>query len=652
MGLKMADSGKQSSRPKRAHRVRDALPETIAPQLAVAVTRPPVRGEWSYEIKLDGYRFRARIEGKDVRLLTRNDQNWTRRLPGQSDALLELGVEDAWIDGEMVALDENGLPDFGALQRAMASHRTRDVVYFAFDLLFLNGRDLRALPQKARREMLSDLLERGDSSLLRFSSDFPHDANDILAAARTMHLEGVVGKRVDAPYTSGESQNWIKLKCLKRQEFVIGGYAPSGSRNMGVRKLLLGVHEGNRLVFSGTVALTGKTRHRAADEAVIMAARSADCPFADFPDSEKSASTQWLNPPLVAEVSFLEWTRNNVIRQGVYLGLRIDKPAASVIREVAVPPVEEGEKTTAQKGRGKVGVGNVAVTNADRIIDPSTSTTKLDLVQYYAAVAPWMLPHLKGRRVTLVRAPEGLSGELFFQKSAEGLALSGARRRTSVKSAESPHLLTIDSEASLIAAAQMGALEFHTGNATQPDLEHPDRMIFDLDPDVTLSWTKVVEAANLVKFILDELGLESWLKTSGGKGLHVVVPLAATQDWAQIKSFTQAVSQHLAKVLPNVFSAVSGPKNRVEKVYVDYLRNGRGQTTVAAYSVRARPGMGVSVPIDWDDLGGVKAADQFNVPSIMQGMKRRAGDPWAGYWTTPQVVTRQMQQALGPVRAR
>jgi bifunctional non-homologous end joining protein LigD len=626
------------------------LPETIAAQLAVAVTRPPTRGEWSYEIKFDGYRFRARIEGKDVRLLTRNDQDWTRRLPGQAVALLELGVKDAWIDGEMVALNENGLPDFGALQRAMASHKTRDVIYFAFDLLFLNGRDLRGLPQKERRAILLDLLERVDSPLLRFSSDFPHDAHDILAAARTMQLEGVVGKRVEAPYVSGESQNWIKLKCLKRQEFVIGGYVPSGSKNTGVRKLLLGVFEGRQLVFAGTVALTGKSRHRVADETVIMAARAPDCPFAGFPASEKSASTQWLTPTLVAEVSFLEWTRSKVIRQGVYLGLRVDKPATSVIREVAVPPVEQGEPMPApgrSSRHGKVSVGNVVVTNADRIIEPTTGITKLDLVQYYAATAPLMLPHLKGRPVTLVRAPEGLSGELFFQKSADGLTLSGARRRALDKTPGSPLLLAIDTEDALVTAAQLGAIEFHTGNATQPDLEHPDRMIFDLDPDVILPWTRVVEAANLVKFILDELGLNSWLKTSGGKGLHVVVPLSATQDWTQIKSFTQGVSQHLAKVLPDVFSAVSGPKNRVTKVYVDYLRNGRGQTTAAAYSVRARPGLGISVPIAWDDLPGIKGADHFSLQTMTRMEGRFADDPWAKYWDTQQVVTREMRRAIG-----
>jgi bifunctional non-homologous end joining protein LigD len=648
----MATSGKRARAATEAKEAEGtALPAAIGPQLATRVARVPSSGTWSYEIKFDGYRFMARVEGDDVRLFTKKQHDWTGRLPEQAQAVRELGLQDGWLDGEMVALNEKGLPDFGALQDAMAKRKVSGVIYFIFDIPFLNGRDLRGVPVEERRAILAKLLESSDNEALRFSADFPHSGEDVLANACAMGLEGIVGKRAGSLYTSDRSPDWIKLKCWERQEFVLGGYTATRG---GVRSLLLGLYrEDGRLVFAGSVAMAGKGRHRLADEKVILEQRASTSPFDRPPKPEAGFACRWLHPVLVAEVSFLEWTRGDVIRQGTYLGLRTDKAAGDVTKEVPQPVEEEPSDTgasalTTSSARMKVvAVENIKVTNPERVIDASTGFTKLDVIRYYAAVAQWMMPHLKRRPVSLVRAPSGISGELFFQKHAEGMTFPAMNLLPVEMYPGHAALLNVNTGPALVGAAQMGTLEFHTWNASEPDLVHPDRVIFDLDPDTKLPWEQVVEAAKMVKVVLDTLGLHSWVKTSGGKGLHVVVPLEPKKDWDDVKAFSQALARHLVKVVPGRFSAVSGARNRVGKVFVDYLRNGRAQSTVAAFSVRARPGLGVSMPVSWEELERLEASDQYNLRTALSRLERLADDPWRGYWSTAQSVTDEMVEMLG-----
>jgi len=629
----------------------EPLPETIAPQLATLATRAPTSGDWTYEIKFDGYRFMARLDAESVRLFTRNQFDWTNRLPRQAKALASLsahGVQSAWFDGEMVCLNEEGLPDFGEVQTAMSSKRTTEVVYFVFDLLFLNGTDLRPLPLVQRRAQLSALMTGFDIPELRFSEDFPHDAHDILANACKLKLEGVVGKMADAPYTSGPSQSWIKLKCRLRQEFVLGGFTSGSGAAANIKSLLLGVYDDEGLLkYAGSVALTGKAAHVRKLETTIRAAAAQECPFFRAPKQDRAERNHWLEPELVAEVAFMEWTRSGTLRQPSFVALRTDKAAESIHREVAVNIEGSTDAPSAPpRPSARRAAPPLKLTHPERVLDPSTGFTKLDLANYYAEIAQAAIPHLKDRPVALVRAPSGITGEMFFPKHSGDMTFPSMNLLPPELYPRHEALLNINSPAALAGAVQMGTIELHTWNASQPDLARPDRVIFDLDPDVSLDWKRVQEAALLTKVVLDEIGLKAWLKTSGGKGFHIVVPLEPELDWATVKAFSHAVARHMAKVLPAQFSATSGPKNRVGKVFVDYLRNGKAQSTAAAFSARARPGLGVSIPIAWGELEEIRSADQWNIRSAVERISRLRNDPWKAYWTTRQSLTAEMIELL------
>ncbi|PRZ56374.1 bifunctional non-homologous end joining protein LigD [Paraburkholderia fungorum] len=662
--------------------VAGPLPEKITPQLATLATRAPEDGvdgsespAWSFEIKFDGYRMAARIENGATRLLTRNLHDWTRKLPALAQEAAAVPVETAWIDGEIVVLNEAGLPDFNALQNAFDARRpaaTAQVKFFAFDLLHLNGLDLRPLPLALRREALESLLSRLDSDRILFSQAFSHRAEDVLRSACELNLEGVIAKRLDAPHRSGRSTDWLKLKCKQRQEFVVGGFTTLEGVERGVRALVLGVHERDgKLHYAGKVATSLKAAPLRRLEEELQANRAKKSPFAEAPEPENNRTIHWLKPTLVAEVSFLEWTPSGGIRHAQFLSLRADKPASEITREepVDAPHTDSRQARPGRKSRASSieaasassiatatataskrssVVAGVPISNASRVLDPQSKTTKLDVARYWDAVAEAALPYLASRPVSLVRAPDGLAGELFFQKHAERMTFGAIRRLPRDLHPNHEPLLVIDSREALVGAAQMGVVELHTWNAIEPDLEHPDRMVFDLDPDPTLPWSRMTEAANLVKLVLDELGLRSWLKTSGGKGLHVVVPLDASQSWTEVKGFSHAVAKHMARVVPTRFAAVLGPKNRVKKIFIDYLRNGKAQSTIVAFSPRARPGMGVSMPIDWSELPDVQSGDHWSMPSSIERVRTLGEDPWREYWETRQRITARMRKMLQP----
>ena len=602
-----------------------ALPASLSPQLATLVEAPPAHSDdWLYELKFDGYRLLARIEGKEVRCFTRNGHDWSDKLPHLVKALRTLDVRSAWIDGEIVVEGERGAPDFQALQNAFERSATGRIVYWMFDVPYLDGHDLRETPFEQRTVLLRGLLGEKTPPQLRVSEAFDAAPRDLLAAAARLGFEGIVGKKRDAGYVSRRSPNWIKLKNGLRQEFVIGGYtAPAGSRN-GFGSLLLGVHDGSgKLQYSGNVG-TGFDEARLSDlKKQLDALAAPSSPFAQaVPTTVKVA--QWVKPRLVAEVAFGEWTRDGRIRHSVFQGLRADKPASQIEREkpAAVP------KAAAKAAPAAPAAARVRVTHAERVIDKASGTTKGELVAYYQRIAPLMLPHLKGRPVSLLRAPEGLAGELFFQKHAQRREIPGLTLLDPELDRDHEPLLQIDTDAALVSAAQMNTVELHTWNATSNAIAKPERVCFDLDPGEGVPWPRVQEAALLVQALLDELGLASFLKTSGGKGLHVVVPLKRHYGWDAVKDFSQAVVVHLAQTIPDRFVAKSGPKNRIGKIFVDYLRNGFGATTVAAWSVRARPGLGVSVPVEWDELPALKSGAHWTLPTIEERIAI-GNDPWA-----------------------
>lgn len=633
------------------------LPRTLEPQLATLVDGPPTHGEWDYEVKFDGYRILARIDGNTVRLFSRNGRDWTAKLPRQARTLHALGLREAWLDGEVVVMGERGVPDFQALQNAFETAHAEHIAYYLFDIPFCNGMDLRGVPLRERRALLQRILDAAPGDLDRdavlFSGTFNAAPEDLLSSACSMSLEGVIGKRADAPYRAGRSPAWIKLKCGQRQEFVIGGYsAPKGSRS-GYGALLLGVYDDEgKLRYAGRVG-TGfnetslHTLHRELTGLTIDTPR-----FANPPTGSDARDVQWVKPERVAEIAFAEWTREGIVRQAVFQGLRDDKPARNIVREQAKPPSATARKETRavhapeRKVRpGAERIAGVDVTHPDRVIEKASGTTKADLARYYASVAKWMLPHLHNRPTSLVRAPDGIDGERFFQKHSAALKLQGITQLDPSLDPGHPSLLAINSAEALVGAVQMGTVEFHTWNALADRIEQPDRIVFDIDPDPALPFARVIEATQLTLALLDELGLKAFLKTSGGSGMHVVVPLTRREaaGWDTLKAFAQAVVQHMAATFPDRFVAKMGPQNRVGKIFIDYLRNNRGASTVAAYSVRARTGLPVSVPIRHDELEGLQASAQWTLRTLPERLAKLKGDPWADYAGTRQSVTADMR---------
>jgi bifunctional non-homologous end joining protein LigD len=623
--------------------VKAELPATLTPELATLVDKPPATPEdWVFEIKFDGYRILARVEGKDLKLFTRNGNDWTSKLGVLHKALLKMKLPDGWYDGEIVVHDENGRPNFGMLQLAFDGSETAEIVYFLFDAPYLNGYDMRDVPLDARRAALKAVLDKAPSEVVRFSEQFGTDPEELVAAACKLGLEGVIGKRRDSRYVQRRSSDWIKLKCGQRQEFVIGGYTdPQGART-GIGALLLGTYDKNGVLqYAGNVG-TGFNEASLRDLTARLAKLDTDeSPFP--PKAVAGRKHHWVKPKLIAEVSFAEWTSSGSVRHAVFQGLRDDKPPKGIGREIAKHVEEVVDKQTEPAApEGKL-PASLKVTNPERVIDKQSGATKLDLVRYYALVGSLMMEHLKGRPLSLVRAPAGVGGELFFQKHADVGKLPGVKQMDQALDPDHPSMLEVASVTGILSAAQWNVVEFHTQNALGKAYETPNRMVFDLDPGEGVEWKAMQEAAQLMHAFLDELGLPSFLKTSGGKGLHVVVPIKPAYDWDTVKDFSEVIVRHMAETLPDRFAFKSGPRNRVGKIFIDYLRNGRGATTASAWSARVRPGLGISVPLGWDELGVVKAGDQWNVHNAHTRLDK-GNEPWSAYAKSARSLTAAMKK--------
>jgi bifunctional non-homologous end joining protein LigD len=630
------------------------LPETIKPQLATLAAGIPATGEWLYEIKFDGYRLMARLEDGKVALITRGGHDWQAKMPALAAELVSLGLEATFLDGEIVVMGDNGNPDFNALQNAFDHRQGSDgIVFFVFDAPFFQGHDLREVPLRERRQLLKAFLDARATEHVRFSADFPADPASILKSACQMQLEGVIAKRADAPYVSRRSETWLKLKCKLRQEFVVCGYTDRSDNASQVGSLLLGIHDvGGKLVSAGSVGTgwSGDEAKELRDKLLPLAQERA--PFeagASKPgrwSKRKVGSERWVKPVLLAEVTFAEWTPDGQVRHASFMGMRDDKPAQAIVREEpkVIREPQEGTKAKSKRTASTTTAQSIKVSHGERVIDATTGVTKLDLVRYYESVAEFILPHLKGRPCSLVRGPAGVTGQLFFQKHGEKIGIPGITELPEALWPGHTSLLEVANPKALAGAAQMNVIEFHTWNSNTKAIDKPDRMIFDLDPGEGTTWEHIQEAATLVRSMLDVLGLQAWLKTSGGKGLHVVVPLTPRYHYDTVKGFSQAVVQHLAKTIPSRFVAKSGPSNRVGKLFVDYLRNGHGATTAAAFSARARPGMGVSIPVAWENLASLKGGAQWNVRTARDHLSFQKSDPWADYWKKRQGLAEPMKR--------
>lgn len=645
-----------------AHKAK--LPAQLKPELATLVDSAP-EGQWSYEIKFDGYRIMARIDHDQVQLFTRNGHDWTHKLPQQAEALAALGLESAWLDGEMVVANEHGVPDFQALQNAFEAGRSGNILYYLFDLPYLNGVDLREVPVEERRAALATILGAQKNPLLRYSEAFDETPDALLNSACQMQMEGLIGKRLGSPYVSRRSGDWIKLKCKHRQEFVVVGYTdPKGSRS-AFGALLLGLHDrdSGELRYAGKVGTGFNEATLKSILAQLKPLQVKKAAVVNPPSGFEAKGVHWLKPKLLAEIAFAEMTKDGSVRHAVFHGLRDDKPAKDITEERA-KPVKTSETKSAAKSPGKkpakkapaekaetapsqlgLANGKVRITHPDRVIDAVSGTTKMQLAEYYASVAEWILPQLKDRPVALVRAPDGIAGELFFQKNAERLAIPGIS--TLDKDVTGQPVMLINNAEALIGAVQMSTVELHTWNATTVDLDKPDRFVLDLDPDPALPWKSMVEATALTLTVLDELGLKAFLKTSGGKGIHLVVPITRKLGWDEVKDFSHAIVSHMAKLLPDRFSAVSGPKNRVGRIFIDYLRNGLGATTICTYSARTREGLPVSVPLFREEVGEIKGGNQWNVHNVYERLAEVGDEPWADMKKTRQSITAEMRKRVG-----
>ena len=600
-------------------------------QLATLVDEAPSGNEWIHEVKYDGYRLRVALDHGTATVLTRSGADWTARFPLIAHAVETLPVSSALLDGEAVVLDKGGRSDFGRLQEALAGERPEDVRLEVFDLLYLEGFDLRAETLLRRKDLLASLLAGAPADgPLSAVEHYVGDGPAYHAASCRLLLEGSVSKRGDRPWVPGRTRDWLKVKCLARQEFVVGGWTdPAGSRKE-LGALLLGVHDAaGALRYAGRVG-TGFTERALAELSGRLSGLAvADPPFADPP---ARSHAHWVRPELVVEVAFREWTRDGVVRQPSFQGIRDDAAAADVVRETAAIAPGTPAPAAATPDASPVKVGGVTITNPGRRLEPA-GITKVELARYYETVSAWMLPHVAGRPLTIVRCPHGASGDVgcFYQKHPETRGWPEALMTVTIEDRDGPAVyFYAEDEAGLLALAQLGTLEIHTWNSLASDVERPDRIIFDLDPGPEVAFADVAAAARTVRDALGALGLGAFVKTTGGRGLHIVTPIEPELVYDEVRGFAHDLVDLLAKQSPDTFTSSMSKTARPGKVFIDYLRNAHGATAVCAYSTRARPGAKVSVPVTWEQLTGLDPA-AYDIGSVPRRLAALREDPWAGY---------------------
>ena len=637
-----------------------ALPALLDAQLALLADRAPDGAAWVHEIKFDGYRMLCRVSNGKCRIYSRNGKEWTDAFASIADAVARLPVATAWIDGEIIVNDTKGRSSFQALQNVLSAESGAKPLYYAFDLPYVDGYDLREVPLVERKRLLHTIV--GDAPLIRYSDHVEGDGPSFFEQACRMGLEGIVSKRADSPYQAIRGRNWQKIKCSLRQEFVIGGYTdPQGARS-GFGALLLGVYDGKDLRYCGKVgtgfneallgSLTAELRKRAVEKS----------PFVNPPTGAEGRRAHWVRPDLVGEVSFTEWTRDGTLRHPSFQGLREDKRARDVVRETpahletasaAAPEAKTRSAAPRPAARKRVArkpedtIAGVAISNGDKLLYPEAKVTKRELAEYYVAIGERIVPHLERRPLTLVRCPNGWDKPCFYQKHAKE-SISEHIDRIDIREGggEQPYMMA-NNVSAVVALVQMGVLELHPWGSRAPKLGHPDRLIFDFDPDESLPWERIVEGVNVLRKLLDTLGLRSFIKTTGGKGLHVVVPVAATRAWDPAKAFCKAIAELLVRTFPDRFTSKMTKSTREGRIFVDYLRNAENATAIAPYSVRAKRNAPVAMPIAWDQLKQDLRNDHFNVRNVPGILRRRRSDPWAELAQVEQELTDAMLRKVG-----
>lgn len=630
-------------------------PATLPPQLATAVERAPTGRTWLHEIKFDGYRIVAHIEHGKVRLMTRNGHDWTKRLRAQAKQLETLPVQQAIVDGELVALTAGGASSFRELQEALSSKQTAQLTYQVFDLVYLDGHDLSALPLIKRKQALAQLLEAAGhdpGGVVRYSDHMQGQGPDFFEQACTLGLEGIMSKRADAPYRSGRSKLWLKVKCASQNaEFVVGGYTPPAGARSGFGALLLGTFRDGQLEYAGRLGTGFSNRQLEQLHALLQRDEIAKSPFAPSASMPTSRGVHWVKPKLVVGVEYVERTRDGLLRQPTFVGIRedmepeeIDSSGANL--EEAVPASDTLPVRHATPGA--VEIAGIPLTHHERILYPEHGVTKLALARYYESIQEWVLPYLANRPLVMLRCPEGREA-CFYQKH---LGKSQARSvpRIAIREHEGEaerDYVYVRSLADMVTLVQHGVLEFHTWGCQVEDIEHPDLLVFDLDPAPEVAWQEVLRTARELRDRLQQLGLTAFPRTTGGKGLHLVVPLRPKADWESVKSFARALSEQHARDEPRLLTTNMAMSKRHGKIYLDYLRNTRGSTAIACYSARARPGAPVAVPLRWDELSPAVRSDHYTVETLQRRLGALRADPWEGFFEAAVPLSAAMLKAVG-----
>ncbi|MGI1658907.1 MAG: DNA ligase D [Desulfitobacterium sp.] len=610
-------------------------------QLAKLVAKVPDGEDWLYELKYDGYRILAFVEGNRARLMTRNGNDYTGRFSGVATALINMAAGRAMIlDGEMTVTDPEGKTDFQALQNYLKNPQEQSLTYIVFDLLALDGVDLRGRPLMDRKATLEALLKDAPRSIY-YSRHVIGKGKESFLAACEVGMEGIIGKKMDSLYSATRNGDWIKLKCEQRQDFVIGGYTLSDKKTSGISSLLLGIYEGEDFIYCGRAGTGFSERERKKLAEQFKSLQKAEPSFTEAPQPRSNERMTWLEPKLVAEIKFAEWTEDQLLRQASFKGLQANKDPRDIQREVIVKELDtpigldtlkEWEKPMATKGNS-IDIAGIKITNPDKVMFDEPEITKADVVRYYEKVAELMLPYVGHRILSIVRCPKGISQTCFYKKHPGPDNKGIITLPVTTGSGEIEEYFYIENKLGLISEAQMGTLEFHTWGSRIDELEKPDLMVFDLDPDEGMDLGRVRQGVRDVRSILTELSLNAYLKTSGGKGYHVVVPLKPSVSWEAFYNFARGIAEVMEQKWPDRYTSNVRKAKRAGKIFIDWIRNGRGATSIAPYSLRTRKGAKVSMPIAWDELDTI-APDSIDMAEALARMSR--ADPWQDFFQAQQ----------------
>lgn len=620
---------------------KDKFPGFIKPQLATLADEMPKGDAWVHEVKFDGYRMQAHIDNGKVKLFTRKGLDWTAKFGSIAKDLKKLNIKSAVLDGEIVALNPEGVSSFIELQKKLKTGDDSGFQYYAFDLLHLNGQNLMKLPLLERKGKLEEILSNKKLTQTFYSEHFTKAGNFYEQACK-MHLEGVISKLAKESYRTGRGRDWLKSKCHMRQEFAIGGYTKSTTGASVIGSLLLGYYKGKDFVYAGRVG-TGFSHDLAKDIFKKLQKIKLDSmPYTKYSDNGRRGAgwkrgVVWVKPEYVCEVEFTEWTAEGSLRHPSFQGLREDKPAKEIKRDIPIK-ANKVEKLKS-KDQTNVTVAGIKISNPQREVYPGTGFTKQMIAEYYESVSDYILPYIENRLLSAIRCTDGINGQCFFQRHAGTNATKDIHALKVKGHGEGKPYMYIKDKRGLVSLAQMGVIEIHPWGSNIKDVDKPDRIIFDLDPDPSVSWQKVMEGAAEIKLRLDDLGLESYLKTTGGKGLHVMIPIKPKYNWDVMKPWAKAFAESLVKDSPQKYIANMSKDKRKGKIFIDYLRNGLTSTAIAAYSLRSREGATVAMPLDWRQLNDKLDPKEYTIETVPGIIGRRKYDPWAEFYKNKQSIS-------------